>query len=108
MERVTITQYAGPNSARVEVGPVVVYFSYSTPVAFFDCDSSLIVRMNDVEPPAPQVYGEKRKRRGTATTGRHLNEIDGGAATAKAARLPGPQFNAALAEYVNYLNGITQ
>ncbi|MCK9600456.1 MAG: hypothetical protein M0R06_15530 [Sphaerochaeta sp.] len=65
-----------PNYARVKVGGLTIDFSYQTPIAFRDSEDSA-VRVN--------VW--------STTTGKHLNNIDGGN---KAARIPGPEFEARL------------
>lgn len=51
----------GAHSLMVDLGPVTVWFSYQTPVAF-TVGRGLVVRRNDWGP----------------TTGKHLNAIDGG------------------------------
>lgn len=52
----------GANSLRLDIGPLTVWFSYKTPVAF-QLDGKLrVVRRNQWGP----------------TTGKHLNWIDGG------------------------------
>lgn len=69
MQLPTITNYGnyssdnyGVNSLRVDVGPLAIWFSYTTPVAF-QLDGHLrVVRQNQ--------WG--------VTTGKHLNWIDGG------------------------------
>ena len=53
----------GVNSMRVDIGPLTVYYSYKTPVAFRVDGHSLVVHQNNWGP----------------TTGKHLNKIDGGA-----------------------------
>lgn len=65
----TITNYGqyssdnyGVNSLRVDVGPLAVWFSYKTPVAFHLDGHNRVVRKNQWGP----------------TTGKHLNWIDGG------------------------------
>lgn len=52
----------GLNAIRVSVGPITVYYSYRTPVAFRVQGRDLVVREN----------------MWSATTGKHLNWIDGG------------------------------
>jgi len=56
-----------------------VWFSYETPVAFAVLGTR-VVRQNSWGP----------------TTGKHLNQIDGGDAQAKAARVTGDMFNRIL------------
>jgi hypothetical protein len=63
----------GAHTHYVEVGPVTVWFSYSTPVAFHVDGHERVVRSNGWGP----------------TTGKHLNWIDGGN---KAARVSGDEF----------------
>jgi hypothetical protein len=65
----TITNYGqyssdnyGVNSLRVDVGPLAIWFSYTTPVAFQLDGRMRVVRQNQWGP----------------TTGKHLNWIDGG------------------------------
>lgn len=52
----------GVNSLRVDVGPLTIWFSYQTPVAFQLDGPERVVRENKWGP----------------TTGKHLNWIDGG------------------------------
>lgn len=73
-----------PNFTEVVLGPVTVYFSYSTPVAFWG-PNGRIVRENDW----------------SVTTGRHLNWIDGGD---KRGRIPGWRFMELLGEALAPLN----
>ncbi len=63
----------GAHTLRIDVGPLTVWFSYKTPVAFQVRGGRRVVRRND--------WG--------VTTGKHLNWIDGGAA---AARLTSEEF----------------
>jgi len=58
---------------------LLVYFSYDTAVAFYSCKREIIVSQN--------VWSK--------TTGRHLNEIDGGA---KEKRVPYNEFKKLLAK----------
>jgi hypothetical protein len=51
----------GVNSLRVDVGPLAIWFSYTTPVAFQLDGRARVVRQNQWGP----------------TTGKHLNWIDG-------------------------------
>lgn len=62
---------------RVTIGPLTLYFSYQTVVAFADDQIGLRVTEN--------LWGP--------TTGKHLNAIDGGN---KRSRLPNEQFNEEL------------
>ena len=76
---ITYTNYTGRNteSHLVSVGQLDVYFSYTTVVAFRSPNSGLVVSENQWGP----------------TTGRHLNEIDGGE---QDDRLPRREFVAML------------
>ena len=65
------------NAMKVDLGPIALWFSYSTPVAVFIPGKGLIVRENDWGP----------------TTGQHLNIIDGGD---KADRVTGEEFERIL------------
>lgn len=65
------------NALRFDLGPLRVWFSYKTPMAFRTTGGGLVVRENDWGP----------------TTGKHLNAIDGGT---KATRIPGDEFERQL------------
>ncbi len=85
MELPTISNYGQgrtpqPNTIRVDVGEITVWFSYKTPVAFYMLPETLTVVKNQWGP----------------TTGKHLNWIDGGGLEAKAARLPKVEFDRML------------
>lgn len=67
----------GKEGNGVVIGDLTIWFSYSTPVAFSAPGFGTYARQNDWGP----------------TTGRHLNEIDGGD---KSSRLPGPEFYSLL------------
>lgn len=71
-----------PNYATVVVGPITLHYSYSTVIAFsVNADNGdSAVRQNAWGP----------------TTGKHLNMIDGGTRDAKAARIPGDEFERRL------------
>jgi hypothetical protein len=69
----------GASLTLLEVKHKRVWFSYEVPVAFHD-GTRIWVRQNE--------WG--------ATTGKHLNEIDGGDKLAKANRYPGPEFEQML------------
>lgn len=76
---ISISQPTGrPNFTRVRLPGLCVWFSYRTPVAFAvgEAEWHTVVARN--------LWGP--------TTGKHLNEIDGGSAEAKAARLPWDEF----------------
>lgn len=68
-----------PNARRLDIGPITVWFSYTTPVAFHVAGHPRVVRRNDW----------------SNTTGRHLNEIDGGD---RASRVDGETFVKLLEE----------
>jgi hypothetical protein len=83
----TIRKGTNNNSLSVNVGPITVWFSYQTPVAFQVRGGLTVVRQNDWGP----------------TTGKHLNAIDGGC---KSSRVSGEAFQQAWAEQVEpLLNG---
>lgn len=69
-----------PNFTKVNIGTVMVWFSYDTPIAFRVYGQPRVVREN--------IWGP--------TTGKHLNAIDGGTKTAKAERVSSDEFNRAL------------
>lgn len=71
----------GSHSLVVDMGPVRVWFSYSTPVAFYVEGHTRVVRQNDWGP----------------TTGKHLNWIDGGD---KQSRVCGSEFERLWQEQV--------
>lgn len=52
----------GDHTLRVDIGPITVWFSYKTPVAFHVDGKNKVVHQNDWGP----------------TTGKHLNWIDNG------------------------------
>lgn len=66
------------NALLFDLGGILVWFSYKTPVAF-SAGCGRVVRENDWGP----------------TTGKHLNAIDGGD---KKARIPGHAFEELLAQ----------
>lgn len=69
------------NFSAVTVGPLAVWFSYSTPIAFQVGHADPVVRQNAW----------------STTTGKHLNHVDSGSVRAKARRVPGDVFAQALA-----------
>lgn len=75
-----------PNFTKVTLGPLAVWFSYTTPISFSIADSAPCTRVSEW----------------SNTTGRHrqhrlrINACDGGTAAALAARVPGPVFKACL------------
>jgi hypothetical protein len=72
---------SGPNTLTIGLpGGKQISFSYKTPIAFYTPKTGLVVRRNDF----------------SATTGKHLNAIDGGGN--KAARMPGAEFERQIAE----------
>lgn len=88
LKNVTVKSYGryssdnyGLNTQAVTLGDIVVYFSYSTPIAYRDWTDGLVVSVNEWQ----------------TTTGKHLNWIDGGSPNARAKRLPRPEFEAKLA-----------
>lgn len=66
----------------VQVGDTTVWFSYTTPVAFSNTKTGLIVRQNEW----------------STTTGKHLNYIDGGTPEAKKKRVDRETFQKKLSE----------
>lgn len=68
-----------PNFTEVRIGLAHFWFSYKTCIAFRVAGSKTVVRRNDWGP----------------TTGKHLNEVDGGA---KETRIAGDAFEKLLAE----------
>ena len=68
------------NFASVHFDKLTIHISYKTVIGF-ENSSGRIVRENAWGP----------------TTGKHMNAIDGGSALAKAARIPGPEFEKRLA-----------
>lgn len=70
----------GANFHMVDLGKVCVWFSYETPIAFKADKFPTVVREN--------VWG--------ATTGKHLNWVDGGDKEAKERRVSSEDFNAAM------------
>ncbi len=67
-----------PNFTRLDVGSLVVWFSYKEPVAFKFNGRPRVVRENAWGP----------------TTGKHLNAIDGGSKEARGDRVGENEFNA--------------
>jgi len=68
------------NASRLDLGPVTVWFSYSTPVAFRVAGGPLVMRENEWGP----------------TTGRHMNMIGDG----DTPRVTGEEFARLFAERV--------
>ena len=73
MSHVTLKTSHNGNLSEVTIGNLTVWFSYETPIAYQSMNDPLRVSEN--------VWG--------ATTGKHLNAVDGGD---KASRLPREQF----------------
>lgn len=73
---VSIEHYCGNNAHQVMVGDKTVWFSYQTPVAFQSGSGPIVVIVN--------CWGN--------TTGKHLNEIDGGDREARNRRLSRTEF----------------
>lgn len=71
------TIYSPRNYTRVTIGPVTVWFSYTTPIAFQTLGEPPVVRQNE--------WG--------STTGKHLNRVDGGD---KKLRVSGSEFECQL------------
>ena len=69
------------------IGPMDIFYSYTTPVAFQSACHELTVRENDWGP----------------TTGKHLNWIDGGCRAAKIQRIPGDEFEQRLGQIMEGL-----
>jgi hypothetical protein len=82
-----------PNFTKLTLGPLTLWFSYTTPISFSIGGStpSSCTRVNDW----------------STTTGRHLNACDGGTPEARAARVPGPVFEARLAAALTALTALT-
>ena len=77
----------GAHTLYVEVGPLTVWFSYTTPVAFRAPGTPTIVRQNEWGP----------------TTGKHLKWIDGQSSKTGKDRVSGEQFQALWEKHVNPL-----
>lgn len=71
----------GAHTLRVDIGPLAVWFSYKTPVAFHLDGKNRVVRENSWGP----------------TTGKHINWIDGGD---KKKRVSSDEFERLWAEQV--------
>ena len=82
----TVYHYAN-NFVRVSVGPVTVWFSYTTPIAF-TVGGERVVRQNEW----------------STTTGKHLSQIDGGD---KASRVDVATFRRLWNEKVGELFTVT-
>lgn len=74
-------EHIKPNFTKVNIGTVMVWFSYDTPIAF-------------------RASGERvvQENIWSTTTGKHLNAFDGGTKEAKAHRVSSAEFNRALEE----------
>lgn len=83
----------GAHSLLVTMGPLRVWYSYRTPVAFsWMGPAPMVVHQN--------VWG--------TTTGKHLNMIDGGDKEARKQRVDGEHFQAMWDEHVApLLDGVT-
>lgn len=77
----------GAHTLRVDLGPLTVWFSYKTPVAFRAPGTPMVVRQND--------WG--------ATTGKHLKWIDGETSKTAKNRVSGERFEELWAKYVDPL-----
>jgi hypothetical protein len=84
-----ISHYAGDkaDAHEVQLGPITIWFSYRTPIAYQTRAGRVVRREND--------WG--------AVTGRHLNIIDGGG-PARRGRLPGEYFESLLSECLKKLD----
>ena len=77
-----------PNLTMVEIGLVTLYFSYETLIAF--------------QHPAAGTRFVVSENQWTATTGKHLTEIDGRRTkTAQRERVPAAEFNALVKQYID-------
>jgi hypothetical protein len=77
------------NALRFDLGPITVWYSYRTPVAFAREGDRPTVRENTWGP----------------TTGKHLNAIDGGD---KSSRVPGDTFEVQLREALSVTEEATR
>ena len=84
MSTISLRKGETPNETSLTIAGLRIDFSYETPVAFHGQYDSA-VRVNDW----------------STTTSKHLNRIDGGSAQAKAARIPGSEFEERLAIAIN-------
>lgn len=77
----------GPNFYRVDLGRLIVWFSYETPIAF-------------------QVGGKRfiSENVWTKTTGKHLNKLDDGTVSAKSLRLSHDTFADSLRKILDRLS----
>lgn len=55
-------EQVAPNLTRVDWGPVTLWYSYTSPIAFLVSGNPLVVRQNEWGP----------------TTGKHINAVSGG------------------------------
>lgn len=85
---ISIVQSENNKLTKVYVGPITLWFSYNTCVAFRTDRRGGVVRKNDW----------------SATTGKHLNIIDGGSKDAKDKRVDGEAFEQALSEVMTSFN----
>lgn len=76
-----------PNFTVVQVGSLSIWFSYRTAIAFQSGYQGIVVREND--------WG--------ATTGKHLNYVDGGG---KGTRVSGREFESMLAKVVPEMEAV--
>ena len=74
----------GAHCLRIDFGPVTVWFSYQTPIAFHVDGHERVILRN---------YWKQ-------TTGKHLNAIDGGSYQAKKARVDQETFDRLWAQQV--------
>lgn len=85
MANVSLSIGHTPNYATVQIGNLQLHYSYSTVIAYSVGMRNTVVRKN--------VWGP--------TTGKHLNAIDGGGATAKAERIDGDMFERQLSAIID-------
>lgn len=92
----TITSYGGYkqssgstiNCLLLTVGSLRVYYSYRTPIAFYDVNNNLIVRENEWGP----------------MTAKHISWLP----KTDLPQLPSAQFDAALVKHMENYNGFTR
>jgi hypothetical protein len=90
-----ITRSMNDNLTRVDVGDLTLWFSYETPVAYL----------------APGEERQVSENVWSATTSRHLNDIDGGTKEAKARRVPHTLFThrlGVLMDSISFTTGATR
>lgn len=84
MMKCGIKAFGRSNKAMVvTIGPLEVYFSYSTPIAFRDAGGNLVARVNEWGP----------------STGMHMNDLG----VDRKDRIPGEEFERRLTEHLRAL-----